>query len=122
VDLLSIPTFSLSLSPRRHTVGRLGSSWSHLSARSAPVALLFSLTTKWWNTPSYMLVYISPNFSHKTELSSNILFLCSQKLRLHVTWTLRFIGISEIYYGPLVLAPIFQQYNKVTNFQSTSRY
>jgi hypothetical protein len=24
------------------------------------------------------------------------------------TWALRFIGISEIYYGPLVLGPIFQ--------------
>jgi hypothetical protein len=55
--------------------------------------------TKWCNTLPYMLVYISPNFSCETKLSSHPLPLCSQQLELHVTWALRFLGISEIYYG-----------------------
>jgi hypothetical protein len=42
--------------------------------------------TKWCNTPPYMLVYISCNFPCGTKLSSHLLPLCSQKLRLHVTW------------------------------------
>jgi hypothetical protein len=42
--------------------------------------------TKWCNTPPYMLVYISPNFSCGTKLSSHPLPLCSQKHGLHVTW------------------------------------
>jgi hypothetical protein len=41
--------------------------------------------TKWCNTPSYMLVYISPNFLCGTKLSSHLLLLCSQQLGLHVT-------------------------------------
>jgi hypothetical protein len=38
-----------------------------------------------------MLIYISPNFPCVTKLSSHFLPLCSQKLGLHVTWTLRFL-------------------------------
>jgi hypothetical protein len=42
--------------------------------------------TKWYNTPPYMLIYISPNFPCGTKLSSHLLPLCSQQLGLHVTW------------------------------------
>jgi hypothetical protein len=56
-----------------------------------------------------MLVYISPNFPCGTKLSSHLLPLCSQKHGLHVTWALRFLGISEIYYGLIWKGSIFQQ-------------
>jgi hypothetical protein len=67
-------------------------SWRVVSSRdktSERVALLFSShsLTKWCNTAPYMLVYIPPNIPYGTKLSSNRLPLCSQKLRLHVTWT-----------------------------------
>jgi hypothetical protein len=42
--------------------------------------------TKWYNTPPYMLVYISPNFPCGTKLSSHLLPLCNQKFGLYVTW------------------------------------
>jgi hypothetical protein len=41
--------------------------------------------TKWCNTPPYMLAYIPPNFPCETKLSSHLLPLCIQKLRLHIT-------------------------------------